>query len=111
MPDSVGGQENMAKKLKENGLSDFQIRVLLELTKVPRGSTVTYKALARMAGRPNAYRAVGTAVRKNPFAPTIPCHRVVKSDGTIGNYSVRGGTRRKMQMLKFEGAAIAEISK
>ncbi|MDE1857402.1 MAG: MGMT family protein [Candidatus Micrarchaeota archaeon] len=70
---------------------------------VPRGKVVTYKDLARMAGRPNAYRAVGTAMRKNPLPIVIPCHRVVRSDGDIGDYS-NGGRARKIRLLKSEHA-------
>jgi methylated-DNA-[protein]-cysteine S-methyltransferase len=97
-------RSGMSRKLEEKGLTGFQIRVLLNTMKIPKGRTVTYKQLASMSGRPKAYRAVGTALKKNPFAPRIPCHRVVRSDGTPGNYSARGGTRRKVKMLKSEGA-------
>ncbi len=97
-------RSEMQRRLEEKGLTGFQVRVLLNTMKIPRGRTVTYKRLAKMSGRPRAYRAVGTALKKNPFAPTIPCHRVVKSDGTPGNYSAVGGTRRKVEMLRSEGA-------
>ncbi|MCL4379267.1 MAG: MGMT family protein [Candidatus Marsarchaeota archaeon] len=90
--------------LKSKGMTDFQIKVLLATMRIPKGEVVTYKELARMIGRPKAYRAVGTALRNNPLAPQIPCHRVVRSDGSIGSYSAPGGTRKKRSMLMAEGA-------
>jgi methylated-DNA-[protein]-cysteine S-methyltransferase len=97
-------RKDIIKTLKAKKLTEFQTRVLLACARIPKGSTRTYKQLARMAGYPNAYRAVGSVMRINPMAPTIPCHRVVKSDGTLGNYSAKGGTRRKEAMLKAERA-------
>ncbi len=99
-------RRGLGRRLREMGMTHFQTDVLLALTRVPRGSTVSYKQLAAMAGHPGAYRAVGTVMRKNPLAPTIPCHRVIKSDGTLGNYSGRGGARRKMVLLASEGASV-----
>lgn len=90
--------------LKSKGLTDFQIKVLLATMRIPKGEVVTYKELAKMIGYPKAYRAVGTALSLNPLAPQIPCHRVIKSDGSLGNYSAPGGTKRKRQMLRAEGA-------
>ena len=92
----------VAESLRRKGLTEFQVRVLLEVSKVPSGKTVTYKQLARMSGRPKAYRAVGTALNRNPFPVRIPCHRVVRSDGDIGGYFY--GKRRKMELLVREGA-------
>lgn len=84
-------------------LTAFQKRVLLATFRIKKGKTMTYKELATRIGRRNAYRAVGTALRKNPFPIIIPCHRIIKSDGSIGNYS-NGGTSRKLKLLKAEGA-------
>ncbi len=98
--ESVNG---VGRRLERSGLTRFQVRVLLEVYRIPKGSTASYKEIARRAGRPNAYRAVGTAVRKNPFPIEIPCHRVIKSDGSLGNYS-GGGSRMKAKLLKNEGA-------
>ncbi len=89
--------------LKGKGMTDFQIKVLLATMRIPRGEVVTYKELAKMIGYPKAYRAVGTVLKNNPLAPQIPCHRVIRSDGSLGNYS-SGGTRQKRRMLKAEGA-------
>ena len=70
--------------------------------KIPRGKTMTYKEVAAKAGNANASRAVG-AVMKTNFLPDVPCHRVVHSDGTIGNYN-RGGAAKKRKLLIGEGA-------
>ncbi len=91
------------RELQRMGKSEFEIRVLLAAKSIPRGKTVSYGQLARMAGHPGAARAAGTVMKKNPFAPTIPCHRVIRSDGSLGNYS-SGGTKVKARMLKAEGA-------
>ena len=69
---------------------------------IPKGKTMTYKEVAQKAGNPNAARGVGAIMRAN-FDPLIPCHRVIKSDGSLGSYN-RGGTDRKMEILREEGA-------
>ena len=94
----------LERKLRDSKLTKFQIQVLLAVSKIPKGQTRTYKQIAIAAGRANAYRAVGTALRKNPLAPMIPCHRVIKSDGSLGNYGGAGGIRSKRRMLLAEGA-------
>ncbi len=81
----------------------FQKRVWEELTRIPKGSVITYQELAKRIGKPKAYRAVANAVGKNPLAPTIPCHRVIRSDGTIGGYSLKGGLEQKKRLLRKEG--------
>ncbi|MBN1325202.1 MAG: MGMT family protein [Alphaproteobacteria bacterium] len=86
---------------KLNG-TPFQLAVWRALTMIPRGQTVNYKRLAEMAGYPNAVRAVANAVGKNPMAPTIPCHRVIRSDGSIGGYSGSGGVKAKKKLLEQE---------
>lgn len=96
-------RNEIIRELKRQGVTNFQMRVLLATYSIPKGKTITYKQLASKAGYPKAYRAVGSVMKMNPLAPTIPCHRVIKSDGSLGNYSA-GGTRRKMQMLKSEHA-------
>ena len=70
--------------------------------KIPKGTTLTYKEVAKRAGRPNAVRAVGTILSKN-FDPAIPCHRVIRSDGGMGGYN-RGGVSKKLAILKKEKA-------
>lgn len=95
---------DVLKALKGSKLTEFQKAVLRETYRIPKGSTATYKEIAERIGRPSAYRAVGTALRMNPLAPAIPCHRVIKSDGSTGNYSGKGGKAKKRRMLKEEHA-------
>jgi methylated-DNA-[protein]-cysteine S-methyltransferase len=80
----------------------FYQKVWLACACIPAGKVMTYKELAAAIGHPGAARAVGTALSKNPCAPVIPCHRVIKSDGSVGKYSGPGGTARKRQLLKKE---------
>ncbi len=87
-------------------LTDFQKSVLKGVMTVRKGTTVTYGQLARMIGHTGAHRAVGTALRLNPFPIEIPCHRVVRSDG-IGKYSgTSAGSSRKLMLLRKEGAKL-----
>ena len=81
--------------MKEN----FSSRCYELLKKVPKGKVTTYKDLAH-ALHTKAYRAVGTAMNKNPHAPIVPCHRVVNSDGRVGQFA--HGTKKKIEMLKKE---------
>ncbi|BAD40011.1 methylated-DNA--[protein]-cysteine S-methyltransferase [Symbiobacterium thermophilum] len=84
-------------------LSPFDREVLAACRAIPRGEVRTYGELAAAVGRPRAARAVGGALRRNPVPLLIPCHRVVRSDGTIGQYSM-GGPEVKRQLLAMEGA-------
>ncbi len=83
--------------------TEFQKLVWRELQNIPRGTFITYAELARRIGRPTATRAVANAVGKNPFAPDVPCHRVIRSDGSIGGYSASGGIETKKKLLRAEG--------
>ena len=74
-------------------------------TKIPKGKVTTYKILAEKLGT-KAYRAVGNAMAANPYAPKVPCHRVVNSDGNVGNYSGKGGKKGKIRMLEKEGIKV-----
>lgn len=85
----------------DKGLSEFEKKVYLAVAAIPRGEVRTYGWVARRAGRPGASRAVGNALNKNPFAPAVPCHRVVRSDGTPGGFS--RGCAEKVRMLRSEG--------
>ena len=80
----------------------FKDKVLERVANIPKGSTMTYKEVAIAAKSPRAFRAVGTIMAHN-FNPKIPCHRVIKSSGQIGNYN-RGGERKKQAILKQEKA-------
>ncbi|MEK7101857.1 MAG: MGMT family protein [Patescibacteria group bacterium] len=82
--------------------NNFSDRVRDAVRQIPRGETRSYSDVARAIGYPAAARAVGT-VMKNNFDPTVPCHRVIRSDGTVGGYN-RGGERAKKRLLEKEGA-------
>lgn len=82
-----------------------------KLTKqIPEGRVSTYGGIARALGRPAASRAVGQALKRNPNAPVVPCHRVVKSDGRLGGFrgSDERNTREKADMLRREGIILVE---
>jgi len=81
-------------------MNAFRERVLAVVKKIPKGTSMTYKEVARRAGNPKAARAVGAIMRTNRN-PDIPCHRVIRSDGSLGGYN-RGGTERKRQILERE---------
>ncbi len=81
----------------------FQRKVWLYLKKIPRGKVKTYSDVAKAIGKPLAARAVANAIAKNPYSPRIPCHRVIRSDGSIGGYSGKGGVKTKKLLLKKEG--------
>lgn len=83
----------------------FQLDVWAALQRVPAGRTVSYAELAAASGHPSATRAVGTACGANPVAVLVPCHRVLRADGTLGGY--HWGTARKAALLRREGAAAA----
>ena len=84
----------------------FQIKVWKYLKKIPKGSVKTYKDVAIAINRPKAARAVANACAKNPYAPKIPCHRVIRSDGGLGGYSSRGGVKKKVSLLRSEKVQI-----
>ena len=81
----------------------FTDRVYEVVRKIPKGKVLTYKEVARRAGSPNAYRAVGNILSKN-FDPKIPCHRVIGTDGKMHGYN-RGGIQTKLKILKREKVA------
>ncbi|MCL7743934.1 methylated-DNA--[protein]-cysteine S-methyltransferase [Guyparkeria hydrothermalis] len=81
----------------------FQRAVWSALCAIPPGKTVGYGELARRIGRPRAARAIGQAVGANPWAPLVPCHRVLAGDGSLGGYA--GGTAVKSALLALEGIA------
>lgn len=85
--------------------TEFQMQVWRALAEVPRGQVISYAMLAHRIGRPAALRAVGTAVGQNPVSWAIPCHRVTRTDGSIGGY--HWGAAVKRAILTREGASIA----
>ncbi|MEK7509321.1 MAG: MGMT family protein [Patescibacteria group bacterium] len=82
--------------------TSFSDKVRAVVARIPKGATMTYAEVAKKAGRAKAARAVGTVMRTN-FDPKIPCHRVLRSDGSLGSYN-RGGEKKKRALLRAEGA-------
>lgn len=102
------------KKLAK--LSTYQQAILRILAEVSKGKVTTYGDLAKELSKrdsnwsPNASRAVGTTMRNNPCGPQIPCHRVIKSDGTVGNFrgGEKGAVEEKIAMLRNEGVKVVD---
>jgi len=84
----------------ERGLTPFARRVYKVILRIPLGQVRTYKWVAQKAGKKNAYRAVGTILKNNPYPVIIPCHRVIKSNNILGGY--RFGAKRKKAILDLE---------
>ena len=96
----IGDRRSFSLDLDPEG-TDFQKDVWNALLKVPYGRTISYSGLADASGHPQAVRAVGNAMRNNPIPIVIPCHRVIRSDGSIGGYAL--GLDLKTRLLKLEG--------
>ena len=77
-------------------LTSFQKRVYTVVKEIPCGETRSYAWVARGIGKPRAVRAVGTALKRNPFTIIVPCHRVVCSDGSLGNYALGADLKKKL---------------
>ena len=99
-----GRRERFDLPLDLHALSEFQRRVLLAASEIPRGQVHTYGGLAARIGRPRAARAVGRALGSNPIPIILPCHRVLASDGGLGGYSGGRGVETKRRLLRLEGA-------
>lgn len=84
-------------------MTPFEKQIYEVVRRIPRGTVATYKNIARAVGRPNAARAVGSALNKNRD-PRVPCHRVVRSDGKVGEYN--RGTAAKIKLLRREGVPV-----
>jgi len=84
--------------------SNFQRRALARLRRVPAGSVISYQGLAAAIGVPSGQRAIGNTVASNPVPIYVPCHRVIRSDGSLGNYG--GGPERKLKLLRAEGFSV-----
>ena len=89
---------------KMKAYTPFQQAVWRACMEIPAGQTRSYGWIAKKIGKPGAVRAVGSALGRNPFAPVVPCHRVIKSDGTLGGFSAPGGLKVKIKLLKKEKA-------
>jgi methylated-DNA-[protein]-cysteine S-methyltransferase len=98
----TGEVVDLAIDLLDSGMcTPFQWRVLMAEKSIPRGEVRTYGQVARIAGRPGGARAAGNALGRNPFPIVIPCHRAVRSDGSLGGYL--GGLPMKRALLEMEG--------
>jgi methylated-DNA-[protein]-cysteine S-methyltransferase len=102
LPGQLGEQFDL------RSVTEFERAVLLKALEIPRGEIRTYGWIAAQIGHPAAVRAVGSALRKNPVPVLIPCHRVVRSDGHVGEYAL-GGTDNKRAILAAEGVAVDQI--
>lgn len=100
--DVIKTEEEVVRFLKDK--TKFERDVLVATFKIPKGKVSTYKSIAKKIGRPHVYRAVGNALHKNPLAPIVPCHRVVKSDGTFGGE--KKGAESRRSLLEKEGIPI-----
>jgi methylated-DNA-[protein]-cysteine S-methyltransferase len=85
-------------------LTNFSAKVLRHACKIPRGKVTTYSGIAAALGTPHAVRAVGTVLANNPFPIIIPCHRVVRADGSLGGFG--GGIKMKKELLAKEGVVL-----
>jgi len=104
-----GEEPKVAFKLSVDGLSSFMKKVLSVVSSIPKGFVSCYGCVAEVIGNQNASRAVGNALARNPWPIIIPCHRVVRSDLTLGGY--RGGPELKRKLLKIEGVAVTPRGK
>ena len=106
----LGGDRRARISLDYRGTTAFEQAVWLKALEIPRGEVRPYGWIAAEIGRPKAVRAVGTALGHNPFPLIVPCHRVVRSDGTIGQYSL-GGPTNKRAILAAEGLDPDELER
>ena len=100
--------KDLGSRFDLRSVTEFERAVLLKARDIPRGQVRTYGWIARQIGRPAAVRAVGSALRKNPVPVLIPCHRVVRGDGHIGEYAL-GGTDNKRAILAAEGVRLEDL--
>jgi len=101
--DGFGGEVDLSM------VGPFERIVLERLRRIPKGQVRTYRDIAREIGHPGAVRAVGNACAKNPVPLIVPCHRVVRTDGGLGGYSLRGGTALKRRLLEGEGVDLTTL--
>ena len=90
------------------GVPEFERRVFEAALSIPPGRTLTYGDIAQRIGEPGAARAVGHALGRNPYAPIVPCHRVLAAGGRSGGFSAPGGVSTKLKMLAIEGARVGD---
>lgn len=94
----------MNKNTSKIKITKFQEKVYAQCIKIPKGKVTTYKAIAKKLN--SSPRAVGQALKHNPYAPKVPCHRVIKKNGTLGGYDGKAYNKKKLLMLKKEGIII-----
>ena len=104
VPEKVQGNRVFLNMILKG--TKFQLKVWKYLKTIPKGQIRTYSEVAKAIKKPKAVRAVANAIGKNPYPPKIPCHRVIRSDGSLGGYSGRGGINTKKKLLKLEGISI-----
>lgn len=102
--------ELLAVRLDERGIPEFNRRVHALTRAIPLGQTLTYGELAQRLGEPGAARAVGQAEGHNPFAPIVPCHRVIASVAGQGGFSAHGGLATKQRLLAIEARAVGQLA-
>lgn len=100
----------LAVRLDEREVAEFNARVHAITRQIPVGQTLTYGEIARLLGQPGAARAVGRAEGSNPFAPIVPCHRVLGANGQSGGFSAFGGAQTKLKLLAIEAAAAGQMA-
>ncbi|HEX9531977.1 MAG TPA: type II toxin-antitoxin system prevent-host-death family antitoxin [bacterium] len=105
----VGALDSFRGPVDLSMVGPFERLVLERLRRIPKGQVRTYGDIAREIGYPGAARAVGNACAKNPVPLLVPCHRVVRSDGGLGGYSLRGGPALKRRLLAQEGVDMREV--
>src|SRR5882672_1084420 len=106
--ETYGGTSMFEREIKSGIIRkemSFNQKVWALTSRIPKGQVITYADIARKLNT-RGYRAVGNALNKNPYAPAVPCHRVVGSDGKLTGYA--GGLEKKQRMLEREGVAITE---
>ncbi|MBI5574336.1 MAG: MGMT family protein [Elusimicrobia bacterium] len=92
--------QSLTQKIRSSKYPEFYKKVWLECLKIKKGHLSHYSEIAKKIGHPKAARAVGNALAKNPFAPEVPCHRVIRKNRELGGYS--GGLDKKIRLLKKE---------
>lgn len=108
--DVLAGRQRFSGRVDLSHLTPFQRKVLQKVLTIPAGQVRSYRWVAQAIGAERAVRAVGTALAKNPIPLLIPCHRVIRSDGRLGEYS-GGGPSVKAKLLAFEGADLKDVTR
>ncbi|MCV2355814.1 methylated-DNA--[protein]-cysteine S-methyltransferase [Paucibacter sp. B2R-40] len=108
--DPTAHADLLALALDQSEVAEFNQRVHTITRQIPIGQTLTYGEIARLLGQAGAARAVGRAEGDNPFAPIVPCHRVLGSNGQSGGFSAYGGAQTKLKLLAIEAKAAGQMA-